>query len=82
MALQDRMNRYKKDFEAKAPAAALAVMHRAARELAESGILNRAIKIGDRAPEFTLKNTRDQEIRLEDLIRRGPAVLSFYRGRW
>ena len=82
MSLQDRMKQYKKDFEAKAPAAALSVMHRAARELAESDILNGTIKVGDRAPDFTLKNTRSRDVHLDDLLRCGPVVLSFYRGRW
>ena len=82
MSLQNRMNQYKKDFEARAPAAALAVMHQAARELAESGILTGTIKVGDKAPDFTLKNTRSRVVHLDDLLRRGPVVLSFYRGRW
>ena len=45
MSLQQKMNAYKKDFEAKAPAEALAVMHRATRDLAESGILSRTVKL-------------------------------------
>ncbi len=47
MPLQDRMDEYKRGFEAKAPKAALAVMHRATKDLAESGVLARAVKVGD-----------------------------------
>ena len=82
MPLQDQLDQYKQDFEAKAPAAALEVMHRATRALAESGILSRTVKVGDMGPDFQLENTRGQKGSLGDIIDRGPVVLSFYRGRW
>jgi len=82
MSLQQKMNAYKKDFEAKAPAEALAVMHRATKDLAESGILARTVKVGDMAPDFVLKNTKGQDVSLGDLTERGPVILSVYRGRW
>ena len=82
MSLQQKMNAYKTDFEAKAPAEALAVMHRATKDLAESGILARTVKVGDMAPDFVLKNTKGQDVSLGDLTERGPVVLSVYRGRW
>ena len=43
MPLQDQLDQYKQDFEAKAPAAAIEVMHCATRALAGAGILNRTI---------------------------------------
>jgi hypothetical protein len=82
MPLQDKLDAYKKGFEAKAPKAALAVMHRATKDLAESGILAATVKVGDPAPDFALKNTGSQDVSLGELIGRGPLVLSFYRGRW
>ena len=82
MPLQEKLDDYKKDFEAKAPKEALAVMHRATRDLADSGILSRTVKVGDMAPDFVLKNTKNQDVSLGDLIDRGPVVLSVYRGRW
>lgn len=63
MSLQKRMNAYNKDFEAKAPVAALAVMHRVTKELGESGILNRTVKVGDMAPDFVLKDTKGYRLR-------------------
>ena len=82
MPLQEKLDDYKKGFEAKAPKEALAVMHRATRDLADSGILSRTVKVGDMAPDFVLKNTKNQDVSLGDLIDRGPVVLSVYRGRW
>ena len=82
MKLQDKLDDLKKDFEAKAPKEVLKVMHRATDDLRKSGILDRAISVGDKAPEFTLKNTREQEVNLSQLLSKGPIVLGFFRGRW
>jgi peroxiredoxin len=37
-----------------------------------------AIAVGDRAPDFTLRRTLDESVRLADLLVRGPVVLFFY----
>ena len=58
------------------------IMRRSIEELRESGILTRVVRPGDRAPEFTLPDSGGRLVRLEDLLARGPAVLSFFRGRW
>jgi peroxiredoxin len=34
------------------------------------------------APEFTLRDHRDQEVSLAGLLSQGPAVITFYRGYW
>ena len=40
------------------------------------------LKVGDRAPDFTLGNARGEKVRLSDLLKRGPVILTFYRGAW
>ena len=82
MALQEKLDKLKSNFEAKAPKDALDIMHRATDELRSSGIMQQVLKIGDKAPEFELKNADENMIRSKDLLARGPLVLSFYRGRW
>ena len=82
MKLQEQLDTYKKSFEEKAPKDALEVMHRATEDLANSGILDRAVKVGDRAPDFILKNTAGKEISLAGLLSKGPVVITFYRGKW
>ena len=82
MKLQDKLDDLKKDFETKAPKEILKVMHRAVDDLRNSGILDRAISVGDKAPEFTLENAMGQEVNLSQLLSKGPVVLGFYRGRW
>lgn len=36
------------------------------------------IQVGDRAPDFTLKNQDSQEVSLTQLLEKGPVVLAFY----
>ena len=82
MKLQEKLDAFRKNFEKQVPPEALAIMHRATDDLRNSGIMDRAVKVGDKAPDFTLRNTSDQEISLSQLLSKGPVILSFYRGRW
>lgn len=43
---------------------------------------NRALGVGDRAPDFALPGVDGEIVRLGDLLARGPVVLTFYRGAW
>jgi len=87
MALQDRLDAFKADFKAgKPPYNASpeihAIMERATAELAASGQACLAIKAGDRAPLFTLKDQNANDVSSADLLAQGPLVVTFYRGVW
>jgi hypothetical protein len=60
----------------------VAILHRSRDEIAQSGMLDRVLKKGDRAPDFTLKSAGGADVSLGELLRRGPVVLAFYRGHW
>jgi peroxiredoxin len=47
-----------------------------------SGIAERALGVGAYAPEFTLPNAIAKPVALADLLKRGPLIISFYRGIW
>ena len=64
------------------PAERLATVDRAAEELTRSGLADRALKAGDLAPGFELPDGDGMLWRSEDLMRRGPLAIVFYRGRW
>jgi peroxiredoxin len=38
--------------------------------------------INSKAPDFRAQNQEEEEIRLKDLVKKGPVVLVFYRGQW
>jgi len=82
MALQDRLDEKKREFRKQAPGMVLEIMDRAARDLVGSGIMEGAVREGDQAPDFTLRDTEGGSVRLGDLVGPGPVVLGFYRGRW
>ena len=82
MKLQEKLDAFRNNFEKQVPPEALEMMHRATDDLRNSGIMERAVKVGDKAPDFTLKSTSNQEVSLSQVLTKGPVILSFYRGRW
>ncbi|HSB71073.1 MAG TPA: hypothetical protein VLT62_17230 [Candidatus Methylomirabilis sp.] len=82
MGLQEQLEAHRARFEAKASPEIRATMHRATEDLRRSGILERVLKVGDRAPEFALPDGNGTLVRSGDLLARGPLVVSFYRGVW
>ena len=84
---QQRLDEFKKAFESgappyNAPHEAIEKMHRATAELKVSGIESRALKVGDRAPVFSLFNQDHVLVSSENLLHQGPLVVSFFRGHW
>jgi peroxiredoxin len=51
-------------------------------EVRESGVTDKALKVGDRAPDFELPNAVGKTVKLSDLTARGPVVVTWYRGGW
>ncbi len=82
MKLQEKLDRYKQGFLERTPETIVAVMQRATRDLANSGLVEKAVKVGDCAPDFTLENTAGEKVGLSGLLLKGPVVLTFYRGKW
>ena len=82
MSLQVKLDAMKKEFEASVPPEALAVMHRATENLLNSEIMDRILKVGEKAPEFSLPNQQGQMVNSSNLVGKGPLVVSFYRGVW
>ena len=54
----------------------------AMQEQKESGIVERAIKAGDKLPAFALPNTKGEIVTSDDLLSRGAVVLTVFRGHW
>ncbi|WP_036261796.1 peroxiredoxin-like family protein [Methylocapsa aurea] len=83
MPLQDKLDALKAKFETEmAPPEVVTVMHRVIDELIASGQAERALKAGDRAPAFTLPDPDGKHVSTQDLLAKGPLVMTFYRGAW
>ncbi len=50
--------------------------------IAGAGLGRSAPAIGEAMPAFLLPDQNGRLVRLEDLLQRGPAVISFHRGHW
>lgn len=60
----------------------LAVSERAVEELFATGIEQRILPVGAKAPDFTLADASGRAVRSADLLALGPLILNFFRGRW
>lgn len=80
--LEERMERISRATKEKLPPDVVDVMARATEQLRRSGLAERVVGVGDRAPDFALADGSENEHRLSARLARGPVVLTFYRGRW
>ena len=86
-SLQQKLDEFNKVFESgappyNAPREAIETMHRATAELKASRLESQALKVGDRAPSFSLFNQDHVQVSSDELLREGPLVVSFFRGHW
>ena len=82
MSLNNQLNALTAKLRAMVPADRLAVVDRFAEDLVKSGLADHALKAGDQAPSFEVPDGHGMLWRSEDLLRGGPLVIVFYRGRW
>lgn len=82
MPLQDRLDALRAQLASKSSPEAQATMRRATEALLASGLAQRALKPGDRAPAFSLPDADGAAVRSDELLAGGPLVVSFYRGVW
>ena len=70
------------NFRETLPAELSALIEQGAGEISALDIIERARKIGDRAPDFTLNNQAGESRCLSGYLAIGPLVVTFYRGAW
>ncbi len=82
MSLEEKLAVLREQSSKRIPVDKLGVMHDATVWLRQSGILDRVIKPGNRAPDFTLDDQDGHAVTLSALNATGPVVLSVFRGFW
>ena len=82
MGLQQQLDAFKAEFARTAPPGRPALYEAKIDELRASFALERAIRSGNQAPDFTLPDPQGRDVSLGALLKEGPAVITFYRGGW
>ena len=82
MSLQQEINEMKQSMVTQIPESVLAMMSDATASLAQSGLVEQALKVGDAMPDFDLPEVGGRHIQLTDLLKNSPVVINFYRGGW
>jgi peroxiredoxin len=81
-SLKDSIAEFTTAMAKNAPPEVIASLGAEMHKLAESGIAKRALKVGAKAPDFSLPDPRGGAVTLSTLMQKGPIVLTFYRGGW
>ncbi len=58
------------------------ILRKSVAYLRDSGLFDGALKVGDSLPPFRLRNASGQILESDDLLAKGPLVISFFRGDW
>ncbi len=82
MSLKAQIDAFNVQKEANLPTDVLALMNTTNEELIAQHIKNNALQVGDKVENFTLANHLGKNVELVDLLKKGPVVISFYRGAW
>ena len=82
MSLAEKLTEIREGSKERIPAEIREKMHQATEELGASGIMDKALNIGDKMPSFELPNTKGEMISSDDLLKNGNLVVTFYRGVW
>jgi peroxiredoxin len=79
--MHKQFKEYLESFRKKVPQEQQELMNRAIKELEESGVAM-GLRKGQQAPDFTLPDANGKDVRLYEELKKGPVILTFYRGGW
>lgn len=81
-SLEFQLNERREAFAQKAPADVKEKYEAGVKAVATSGVLKTALNVGDKAIDFALKNQNNETVTLFQELKKGPVVLTWYRGGW
>jgi peroxiredoxin len=80
--VKKELEEFKREMASKAPAERLKAYEEGVELVKKSGAVERALKVGDKAPDFVLPNATGKPVELSGLLKHGPVVVTWYRGAW
>jgi peroxiredoxin len=82
MSLKEQLAEYRADWRKRVPADRQAIMERHIEQLRTGVIARTMLKVGNRAPQFMLRNAKGEIVDIGALRKKGPVIVTFYRGGW
>jgi peroxiredoxin len=73
---------FRKDAASKTSSEVLKAVDEGVEGIRKSGVVEKALKVGDKAPDFELPNASGKPVQLSALLENGPVVVTWYRGAW
>jgi peroxiredoxin len=82
MSLKEQLAAYRGAWHQRVPPERQAIMQRHIDELRNGALAPTVLKAGDRAPPIVLKNAKGATVDIGTLLKKGPVIVTFYRGGW
>ncbi len=82
MTLKSLLDAKKHNFELNADEHKKKIYNEGIKSIEESGILGKALKVGQTAPNFKLNNALGESVELYQYLKKGTVILTWYRGGW
>ncbi len=82
MSLKEQLDACRRAFEASTPPGIVAALQGSVAELVQAGLVQQALKAGEKAPLFRLRSDTGDLVALSEALDRGPVVVSFSGGDW
>lgn len=80
--LNDKLQLIQKEMAQNIPVDILNALGQSLHELIEQNLEDRALKVGDIAPDFTLPDAEGLPVSLYDTLQHNAVIISFFRGNW
>ncbi len=82
MPLKEQLTEYRAGWYKRVPVERQAIMQHHIDQLRSGAIARTMLKAGDRAPPIVLGNAKGAMVDVGTLLKKGPVIVTFYRGGW
>ncbi|WP_437918839.1 peroxiredoxin-like family protein [Sphingobacterium sp. LRF_L2] len=80
--LEKQIDELNRNLATDLPAHILEAFQTSIIELKQQHFEKKSIQVGDKFPQFSLKNTKGEYLSLQHLLKKGKLIIAFFRGSW